>query len=367
MRFGGVLRRLVGVGGVLGLLGVSAVGRAQEVIPGGDDARAAARPIAADGLKAYEAGEHARAAELFAEADKRYPAPQYRLYRARALVKAGRLGAAAAAYRSVLMMPAPVDAPPSFTDAQKAAVDELAALRGKVGVLAMVLTGEASEGATVRLDGEVWSAAERAGREVDPGEHTLTVEGEGLETVSQGVSALPGVVTRVEIAARRRVAVPAPAAVEKPPVVVPVETRARPRDEATRPETKWHEGQLGLVARGDIDVLHGGVLGAPGLTYGLWGPLELGASALLSGHYGAEAGLTWYVLEGDWKPLLAVAAPVFFEESVLVGGRAGVGLQWDASTELGAFASVSAVYFPLLPEGLEAFYVLPSLGVQGRL
>jgi hypothetical protein len=147
----------------------------------GDEARDAARALAAQALKAYEAGDSAAALELFEKADARYPAPQYRIYVARANAKLGKLRKAVAAYDAAVSMPLPAGAPASFAEAQKTASEERAELEKRLATLHVDVKGATPGGATVAIDGEPASADGREVRGLDPGPHRVVVTAGGAE------------------------------------------------------------------------------------------------------------------------------------------------------------------------------------------
>lgn len=137
------------------------------------DARETARGLTAQAVKMYDAGEFALALELFVKADTLYPAPQYRVYAARAYAKLGKLRKAVAKYDEATKMPLPPDAPPSFVEAQKTAADERAETAKRISILRIDVTGAPAADVKLTVDGEPVSPADRLRLELDPGRHQI--------------------------------------------------------------------------------------------------------------------------------------------------------------------------------------------------
>ena len=151
------------------------------VVHAQDDAqRAAARGLATDGLRAYEAGRWAEGLDLFQRAEALVHAPPHLLYIARASAKQGKLVQANEAYMKILREPLAATAPKAFVDAQKAAHEEHAELAPRVPKLTIVLKGEAAGDANVTMDGvEVPRALVGVAQPADPGAHVLKATAPG--------------------------------------------------------------------------------------------------------------------------------------------------------------------------------------------
>jgi hypothetical protein len=162
--------------------------------------RDVARGLAAQALKLYESGEYAPSIELFEQADAQYPAPQYRVYAARAYAKSGKLRQAAAWYARAVEMTPPPGSPPSFREAQKTAVDELALVRGRIAVLRLDVTGAPPANVAVTVDGEPVAPASFDRVAVDPGRHQVTATAAGYTGVSRTVEVGEGGVQPVPLA-----------------------------------------------------------------------------------------------------------------------------------------------------------------------
>ncbi len=136
---------------------------------------------------------------------------------------------------------------------------------------------------------------------------------------------------------------------------------------STELEILVHRWRPGVVARLDIDRLHGEGRAALGLTIGRFDHLELGVSALLGSPLGVEPQVTAFVLKGAVKPLINVGVPIFFGKDPQIGFRGAAGVQWDVNRNFGIFAQVGGGYFVGVPRPNAPVVFLPALGVQGRL
>ena len=156
------------------------VGRPSVVHAQDDAQRAAARALATDGLRAYEAGRWAEGLDLFQRAEALVHAPPHLLYIARASAKQGKLVQANEAYMKIVREPLAATAPKAFLDAQTAAHEEQAALAPRVPKLTIVVKGEAADHASVTMDGvEIPRALVGVAQPTDPGAHVLKAAAPG--------------------------------------------------------------------------------------------------------------------------------------------------------------------------------------------
>lgn len=149
-----------------------------------DDPRATARALADEGADAYAQRNFARARSLFSRAYELVPAPTIALLEARALVELGRLVEAKSWYERAA---APLDdnASEPFRNAQLAAQAELAALTPRIPRLKLSIQGAAARRAEALLDGQRVPAARVGGWwELDPGTHSLQLQGKGVQPVA---------------------------------------------------------------------------------------------------------------------------------------------------------------------------------------
>ena len=343
-----------------------------EVPPvGSQAARAIARPLAAEGARLYDAGQYADAIDRFQKADALYPTPQYRVYIARSCARLGRVTESARTYEKAIALPVPVDAPASFGTAQSTAAAELQEVRRRVATLQVVLTGPLMGEVHVTIDGVAVDGAELPKKELDPGLHTIVAAAEGFDVLTRTIEVREGDAERVELTLQRAAPSTSPGAVIPPGLL----SAAGPRPQSDSPSlpdqnggvSLSHRGQLGALARADIDPVHGGMVIVAGASYGIIDRLEIAAAALVGRDMGVESGLTLFVLTGAWKPFVNAGAPIFFMDGAHVGVRGAAGLQWDPLHNFGVFLQVGGAYFGSAPESYAKAIFMPSAGVQARL
>jgi hypothetical protein len=148
-----------------------------------------------------------------------------------------------------------------------------------------------------------------------------------------------------------------------------VEAQMAPQPEPGPEAGMSHGGQIGVVVRGDTGVLPDfGLVVAPGLSYGLSDHLEIEAGALVGQFKGGWAGARFFFSTGSLKPLASLGFPLFSVHGSLTPGvQPGLGLQWDVDRHFGLFADVTVSYFPGASDALGRFWLVPVLGIQGRL
>jgi tetratricopeptide (TPR) repeat protein len=148
-----------------------------------------------------------------------------------------------------------------------------------------------------------------------------------------------------------------------------VEAQTAPQPEPGPEAGTGHRGQIGAVLRGDTGVLPDfGLVVVPGLSYGLSDRFEIEAGALIGQFKGGWAGARYFFSTGSLKPLASLGFPLFSVHGSLTPGiQPGLGLQWDADRHFGLFADVTVSYFPGASDGLGKLWLVPVLGVQGRL
>jgi hypothetical protein len=176
-----LFRELALFGVVAGSVTTAAIAHAQ---PAATDSRAIARTIADQGADAYAQGDYERARKLFAGAYELVPAPTIALLHARSLAQLGRLVEAKAWYERAAAA-LDVTAPQPFRNAQLSARTELAALTPRIPRLKLSIQGNTAKSAVVVLD-EQSVSSERVGEwwELDPGAHSLRLQGKGVQPVA---------------------------------------------------------------------------------------------------------------------------------------------------------------------------------------
>jgi hypothetical protein len=153
---------------------------------------ASAREVAKQGIEAFEAGDYRVAVEKLGAAFEVVRVPTVGLFRARALVKLGRLVEASEQYRDAAQLENPQGDRVTQKNAQEAAAREREELLPRIPKLTVQVKGASSRDVTFQVDGRaVPGALLGAGHLVDPGE--VTVSGTlGEETRTARVSVREG-------------------------------------------------------------------------------------------------------------------------------------------------------------------------------
>jgi len=130
-----------------------------------------------------------------------------------------------------------------------------------------------------------------------------------------------------------------------------------------------HRGQLGVVLRGDAGVLPNlGLVIVPCVSYGVSNHVEIEAGALVGHFKGGWAAARVLFSMGAVKPLVSLGLPLFSAQASLkLGVQPGVGVQWDPDRHFGLFAEMTVSYFPSANDDLGRLWLVPVLGIQGRL
>ncbi|MCA9591930.1 MAG: hypothetical protein KC776_01425 [Myxococcales bacterium] len=171
-------RRALSIGALSAFMLVASGAGAQT-----DAERAGARAAASEGLKAFKAGDYAKAVDLFSRAQSLVDAPPHLLYIARSQEKLGHLVKAHEAYVKITREKLTPDAPDAFRDAMEKAQTELKALEPRLPYLTISVTGDGADGAVVTMDGkEVPKALVGVPAPVDPGKHELQATGDGVQS-----------------------------------------------------------------------------------------------------------------------------------------------------------------------------------------
>ncbi|MCA9640568.1 MAG: hypothetical protein KC492_07715, partial [Myxococcales bacterium] len=151
-----------------------------------DERRNAARDLGVQGNQAYDAGDFARAVDLYRRAQSLYPAPTLSVRLGRTLVKLGRLVEAEEAYIKTLRYPLPDNAPDAFKQAIQVAKADLAELSPRVPRLKVSVAG--AKEFTVTLNGvRLEPALVGIDRKVDPGEYKIHAEAPGAARVEKTI------------------------------------------------------------------------------------------------------------------------------------------------------------------------------------
>jgi tetratricopeptide repeat protein len=192
----------------------------------GDADKTTARNLFLEARAALDAGDHARAAELFERSNQVFPAPTARLGLARALLAMGKLVRAYETLQAIVNEGVPADASDPFKEAVRVAESERATLAKRLPAL---ILGVTPADGVVSVDGEVVPAAALgARRPVDPGEHLVSASAPGRLALRRTVTVVEGATVEVTLALEPEPASssevaeePAPAAPLPPPTSPP--------------------------------------------------------------------------------------------------------------------------------------------------
>ncbi len=141
------------------------------------ETRTAARDLATQGAKAFDAGKYEDAADFFRRAYDLVHAPSIGIMRARSLVKVGQLVEAIDAYEQTSRFKLVAGAPDAYVKAVQAAKSEMEEVRARVPRVKITLKGaDPNEAPSVTIDEKPTPAALLGvERPLNPGEHRLAV------------------------------------------------------------------------------------------------------------------------------------------------------------------------------------------------
>lgn len=171
---------------VLVVVLASSLAHAQPAAPDGSSetdaaTKAVARELGFEGIQAYKNGDYETALDRLSRAHELVGLTTTGLWRARCLVKLGRLVEGSEALFAVTRLPLPADAKPVHVDAQRQAADERKQLQPRIPRLVIKVVGEVPDDTVVMLDGHIVPPALVGVKQpVDPGEHVLEARGAGI-------------------------------------------------------------------------------------------------------------------------------------------------------------------------------------------
>ena len=149
---------------------------------------AGARSAATQGAKAFEAGDYAKAIDLFERAESLVHAPPHLLFMARAHEKLGHLVTARELYNKIIRENLAASAPQAFRDAQETAREEIQQIEPRLARLSVSIAAPAGAAPVVTMDGkEVPAALLGVPRPVDPGPHEIEAKAAGYFPAQQKV------------------------------------------------------------------------------------------------------------------------------------------------------------------------------------
>lgn len=153
---------------------------------------AAARSLATQGIEAFRDEKYEEAIDLFRRAEAVLHAPTHLLFMARAHKELGHPVDAYELYNKVLREKLGEDAPAAFVDAQNAAQEEIRGLEEQISFATIKLSGVEAKEATVFIDDkEIAKALLGVKVPVNPGQHVVRLEGQGLDAEPVEFSVAP--------------------------------------------------------------------------------------------------------------------------------------------------------------------------------
>lgn len=216
--------------------------------------RAGARAAAEQGVKAFQEGRYADAADLMSRAEKIVHAPTHLLYRAQAEEKLGHLVTAHELYLKIVREPLGRDAPAAFVSAQAEAKQRADAVRSRLSQVTLVIEGSPA-GASVKVTADgapVPAALLGVPYPIDPGQHQFEATTDGLVSGTVKATLREGTTEKVVLKLRSPGEAAAPVAAAVPPPgsqpatgTTPVPTEPGQAPPSAAPSRAMHPLKLG--------------------------------------------------------------------------------------------------------------------------
>ncbi|EYF07511.1 hypothetical protein [Chondromyces apiculatus] len=172
--------------------------------------------LADKAFEQFEAADYRAAIDSFGQAEEKCHSPRLLVFIARAHMGLGELLRARDLLQQAASEPLTPRSPPSFREAQTEARKELDALKPRIPVIQVTLSGTSTDVARATVNGEETSLETlQQGLDVDPGKYTVRVEAPGVAPTERRLILRESRVERLEI------------------VLQPQETTAPPPPEST--------------------------------------------------------------------------------------------------------------------------------------
>ncbi len=323
--------------------------------PAADKTKTDAKALMASGLKLFQAKDYLGALAVFRNAYAKFPSPKILLNIATTLKQLDRNAEAANTYQRYLDAP---DADPTKrADVTKVLVE----LDAKVGLLEIALRPDDAE---IQLAGEdEWHTATEATHfRVAPGKFVLRARRDNHQSGE----------LRGEVAAGKRASLSLTLA---PVVETPVATTVVKPAGATGGggvvdgdgSSPGLRERFGAYALAHIDIANSGGAARVGATFEIIPRLQAELGALIGPSSGAYVGARYGFLPGRFRPVVAVGAPIFFEDGARVAIRGAAGLEVVLSSHISIVveAGVERVLNPGM-NYVETVFI-PAIGAAGRL
>jgi tetratricopeptide (TPR) repeat protein len=166
--------------------------------------RTAARDLATQGARAFDAGDYAQASDFFRRAHELVPAPSIALLRARSLAKLGQLLEAIDIYEQTARFKLPEDAPEAYLQAVDTARVEMEDVRHRLSRLKVTLIGLSStDPAQVSMDDKPTPPALLGvERPMNPGPHRIEARVAGQLRAARELNMVEGQSYQIELELR---------------------------------------------------------------------------------------------------------------------------------------------------------------------
>jgi hypothetical protein len=155
-----------------------------------DSTRAQARALFGDAGVAFEAGDFARAADLYSQSHQLYPSPTALFWEGRSLAALGRLVDAYARLDEAARWTLTPQSPEGFRNAVDEALREREALSRRVPVIVLRVGPDVC--ATFSVDGHAVASGPLVEHRIDPGDHVVRATAPGQRPIEVRVSAREG-------------------------------------------------------------------------------------------------------------------------------------------------------------------------------
>ena len=123
----------------------------------------------------------------------------------------------------------------------------------------------------------------------------------------------------------------------------------------------------GISVQTRVDLINRGAAAALGVAYPMGRHLEFDGNVLLSNYYGGYVGARYRLWSEQIRPFVAVGLPVFYAERLRFGGHLSAGVEFAINSHLSALGSLCYEHYFNADNIVLSNYVLPVLGVIGRL
>lgn len=123
----------------------------------------------------------------------------------------------------------------------------------------------------------------------------------------------------------------------------------------------------GISVQTRLDFINRGAAAALGIAVPYGRHVEFDGNVLLSNFYGGYVGVRYRVWTGQIRPFVAAGLPVFYVDKVRIGSHLSAGVEFAINSHFSALGSLCYEHYFNADKTVLGNYVLPVLGVIGRL